>query len=150
MLGCRAARLLLEEEAPHDEESGALIAAGFVAVPHSKDWDRLILDRRPLNHGEARQRWMKLPLGGMLCWLVLPAHCTVRGSGYDLATYFKQPREHESGIRRNVVGQIFSGRGYEAYGADPSKRYILALECIGMGDVNAVEIAELTHLGILE
>ena len=26
----------------------------------------------------------------------------------------------------------------------------MALQCIGMGDVNAVDIAELTHLGILE
>ena len=88
LLDCHAARLLPEEDAPHDAETGRVIAAGFFAVPHSEEWDRLIMDRRPLNHGEAKQRWMKLPLGGMLCKLVLPAHRTVRASGYDLATYF--------------------------------------------------------------
>ena len=66
-----------------------------------------------------------------------------------MATYVTQFRAHESGIRRNVVGRVFSGLGFEAYGADPSRRYLLALECIGMGGVNAVDIAEQTHIGIL-
>ena len=149
LLECGAAELLPVEQAPRDEQSQQVIAAGFFCVPHSDEFDRLIMDRRPLNHGERRQKWMKLPLGGMLVKIVLKPTQTVRGSGYDLSTYFTQLREHESGRTRNIVGRCFCGDDYELYGGQASQRYILSLRCIGMGDINAVDVAEETHIEIL-
>ena len=108
------------------------------------------MDRRPLNHGEHRQRWMKLPLGAKLTRLVIGPRQAATGSGYDLSTYFTQLKQHESGVRRNTVSRIVGGLGYEAYGGLPSRKYMLALDCIGMGDINAVDVAEQTHLGALD
>ena len=86
----------------------------------------------------------------MLNRIVLPSHKTIRGSGYDLATYFTQLREHPSGVDRNVVGRAFDGHGLESFGGVGGRRFILALTCIGMGGTNAGDVAEQTHLGILE
>ena len=141
--------LLPVGEAPRDEETQRLIAAGFFCVPHSDDYDRLIMDPRPLNYGEKCQKWMRLPLGGILCKIVISPRQSVRGSGWDLSTYVFQLREHESGLSRNTCRRQFSGEGYEAHGGRAGKQYVLAMRCIGMGDINAVDVAEETHLEIL-
>ena len=57
-----------------------LITACFFCVPHSDEYDRLILDRPPLNHGANRQQWMRLPLGRMLCKIVIGPRKTGVGS----------------------------------------------------------------------
>ena len=56
LLESGAARLLPLNDAPVDAGTGEVITAVFFAVPHSAEWDRLIMDRRPLNHGEHRQQ----------------------------------------------------------------------------------------------
>ena len=38
---------------------------------------------------------------------------------------------------------------YEAYGASPDVEYMLTMSCIGMGDLNAVDVAEECHLECL-
>ena len=149
LLGCGAAMLLPVEEAPRDEVTQRLIAAGFFCVPHNDGYDRLIMDCRPLNHGEKRQNWMRLKLCGMLCKIVIGPRQTVRGSGWDLSTDFIQLREHESGLSRNTCGRQFSGEGYEAHGGRAGKQYVLVMRCIGMGNINAVDVTEETHLEIL-
>jgi hypothetical protein len=42
---------------------GVDLVSGFFAVPHSQDYDRLIMDRRPQNSRERRLQWLQLPLG---------------------------------------------------------------------------------------
>ena len=92
LLVCGAAMLLPVEEAPRDEVTQRLIAAGFFCVPHSDEYDRLIIGRRPRNRGEKRQKWVRLPLDGMLCKIVIGPRQTVRWSGRHLSTYFIQLR----------------------------------------------------------
>ena len=66
------------------------LITGWFAVPHSAEADRLILDRRPRNHGERRLGWLRLPLGCMFCRVIVGAGEGIRGSGYDLSTYVSQ------------------------------------------------------------
>ena len=149
LLESGAAVLVRSSLVPRDDH-GCLITSGFFGVTHSASFDRLILDRRPYNHGEKRIGWLRLPLGCMLGRAVLTRGTSIRGSGYDLSTYFTQLKEHESGILRNVVGREFPGDEYSAFGAHEHERYVIALSTIGMGDSNAVDIAECTHLEILD
>ena len=67
---------------------GVDLVSGLFAVPHSEDYDRLIMDRRPQHSRERRLQWLQLPLGAMLTRVILDDSCTFRGSGYDLSTYF--------------------------------------------------------------
>ena len=64
--------------------NGDRLIAGWFSVPHSESADRLIMDRRPQNHGERRLSWLRLPLGCMLGRMVIAPHKSCRGSGYDL------------------------------------------------------------------
>ena len=121
----------------------------FFGVPHSKLYDRLILDRRPQNSCERRLQWLSLPLGPQLCRILLSSEQTLRGSGYDLSTHFTQLREHESGIRYQAVGRFFYGWECPGYGLVDDKLYILAMNCLGMGDLNSTDIAQLVHEEVL-
>ena len=64
--------------------NGKPLVAGFFAVDHSEDWDRLILDRRPQNSREKRLGWLQLPLGCLFARVHLHCHQTIRGSGMIL------------------------------------------------------------------
>ena len=118
-------------------------------MPHSEAADRLILDRRPQNHGERRLSWLRLPLGCMFGRVILGPSKSIRGSGYDLSTYFSQLREHPSGFDRQCVGREFDGADFVAFGGVAGRKYVLAMTCLGLGDLNSTDIAQETHLSIL-
>ena len=149
LLDAGALRLVPLREAPRDPRTGKVITSGWFAVPHSEEWDRLITDRRPFNHGECRAKWLRLPLGSMLVRVILHRGMSLRGSGYDLSSYFTQLREHPSGLLRNLAGRIFSGEDAVELGGNADEKYVAGLLCIGMGDLNAVDVAQLTHLEML-
>jgi len=149
LLDAGAATLVPLCDVPRDPHTGDIITAGVFSVSHSEAYDRMICDRRPFNHGEHRAKWLRLPLGGMLVRVVLHRPESVRGSGYDLSAYFTQLKEHISGLLRNLIGRPFSGRDHVQDGADASATYMLALTTISMGDRNAVDVAEVTHVEML-
>ena len=128
---------------------GEPLVAGWFSVPHSEHADRLILDRRPQNHDERRLSWLHLPLGCQFGKLVLGPEQSCRGSGYDLTTFFSQLREHPSGLSRQCVGRVFDGSEALSHGGVPGKEYVLAMTCLGMGDLNSTDIAQETHAAIL-
>ena len=141
---------LIPEKLALRDESGNIVSAGLFAVPHKPDSDRIICDRRPLNELERRLVWAKLPHGALLTQLIVPKGFSVRGSGDDLSNYFYLLQHKPEWLHRNTVGQVVSGKGFEKFGFDPSENYILSFKVIPMGDLNAVDIAQQTHLEILK
>ena len=128
------------------DSKGNIIAAGLFAVPHKESSDRVICDRRPMNELERRLVWAKLPHGSLLTQIILPKDSSLRGSGDDLSNYFYLLK---SWLHRNAVGSPVSGKDFLDYGCDPDESYMLAFRVIPMGDLNAVDIAQQTHLEIL-
>ena len=140
---------LIPEKLALRDESGNIVSAGLFAVPHKPDSDRIICDRRPLNELERRLVWARLPHGALLTQLIVPKGFSVRGSGDDLSNYFYLLEHKPEWLHRNVVGHVVSGQGFEKFGFDPNEKYILSFKVIPMGDLNAVDIAQQTHLEIL-
>ena len=149
LLDSGVATLIPESQALRNSQ-GEIISGGLFAVPHKTDTDRIICDRRPMNELERRLIWAKLPHGCLLTQIILPKECSIRGSGDDLSNYFYLLRHRPEWIHRNCVGKVVSGRGFEKYGVDADKNYVLAFTVIPMGDLNAVDIAQQTHLEILK
>ena len=121
MLQSQMCTLLPVGCALHDT-SGRLITGGLSAVPHKEASDRVVCDRRPFNSFEKRLGWGRLPHGSQLIRLVLPNGQSIRGSGDDLKSFLYTLRRLPSWLNRNLIGQPFSGKGFEAYGADSSKQ----------------------------
>ncbi len=140
---------LIPEEMALRDESGRIVSGGLFAVPHKAETDRIICDRRPQNELERRLVWAKLPHGALLTQLIVPKGFSVRGSGDDLSNYFYLLKHREEWLHRNAVGPTITGAGFEKFGFDPKKNYILSFVVIPMGDLNAVDIAQQTHLEIL-
>jgi len=142
--------VLVEESRIPRRPGGGLLLGGLFAVTHKETRDRLIFDRRPQNAEEARLGWAALPLGAQLSRLVLGRGSSVRASGDDLRTYFYALR-CEAGIEiRNCFGRAITGAEAADLGGSPSKSYRLGLAVVGMGDLNAVDVAHTTHACILE
>ena len=149
LLHSGVACLLPVEKALRDS-SGNLITGGLFAVPHKEHSDRVIFDRRPQNELERRLIMAKLPHGSLLTQLIIDKHESIRGSGDDLSNYFYLLQHHPDWLGRNCVGQPIVGKDYVEFGADPKKKYLLAFRVIAMGDCNAVDLAQETHLQILK
>ena len=143
LLSTCAARCLPASQVP--VSAGVPLIAGFFTVPHSEWYDRLILDRRPQNSRERRLQWLSLPLGPQPCRILLSPLQTIRGSGYDLSTYFTQLKEHESGFRYQAVGRFVYGWQCPGHNIVEDELYVLAMNCLGMGDLNSTDIAQLVH-----
>ena len=142
--------VLVSEEDVLRTQSGDPVVAGFFTVPHKADSDRLITDRRPQNATEQRLSWAVLPQGPMLTQLVLHPWESIRGSADDISNYFHLLKHHDGWIPRNAVGRALSGSQLRKFGAQPNRRYFLALRTIPMGDLNGVCLAQGTHESILQ
>ena len=89
-------------------------------------------------------------MGSMLARLCLRPAEGIRGSGYYLSAYFSQLREHPSGLDRQCVGRLFLRDSYTEFGGRPGRLHCLVLTSLGMGDVNATDVAQQTHLDMLD
>ena len=132
------------------DDSGRIISGGLFAVPHKPLSDRIILDRRPQNELERRLVLAKLPHGSLLTQLIVPKGFSIRGSGDDLRNFFYLLKHSPEWLGRNCVGQPFDGRNFVKFGGKKGQRYMLAFRVIPMGDCNAVDLAQETHLQILK
>ena len=148
LLGSKVACLIPVEEALKDSD-GRVISGGLFAVPHKAESDRIIFDRRPQNELERRLVLAKLPHGSLLTQIILPKGYSIRGSGDDLANFFYLLKHNEEWLGRNCIGKPVDGKKIQKYGALPNKQYMLAFRVIPMGDCNAVDLAQQTHLEIL-
>ena len=141
---------LIPQELALKDSQGKIISGGLFAVPHKSQSDRIICDRRPLNELERRLVWAKLPHGALLTQIIVPKGFSVRGSGDDLSNYFYLLKHKEEWLPRNTIGEPVCGKWFTKYGCDPTKSYMLSFRVIPMGDTNAVDIAQQTHLEILK
>lgn len=132
------------------DERGNIVSGGLFAVPHKTETDRVILDRRPMNELEKRVVMAKLPHGSLFTQIILPKNSSIRASGDDLSNYFYLLKHHEEWLGRNTIGSPVKGRDFVDLGCDPKKEYMLSFRVIAMGDTNAVDLAQETHLQILQ
>ncbi|CAK0800076.1 unnamed protein product [Prorocentrum cordatum] len=136
-------------DVPRDK-AGCPLASGWFAVEHSEKWDRLIQDRRPQNATEERLAWLQLPSGEQLKLLRLNSPSEhVRGTVYDLKTYFYQVKRPQGTESRNVVGRAWQGRQLGKLAPDPNQHYFVALTVWGMGDANSCDVCQETNVSIL-
>ena len=149
MLASDMAVLIEECDIAHLKD-GRLLLAGLFCVPHNEASDRLIVDRRPANEGDARLGWSTLPLGPQLCQAIIGPGEVLRGSGDDLRTYFYCLENAEDAVPYNAFGRRLTGSAeWKQYGAAEGRFYRLALRVTAMGDRNAVDVANETHRGVL-
>jgi hypothetical protein len=142
------AALVPEEEVACDS-TGRMLLAGLFCVEHKKDRDRLIVDRRPQNSTEHRLQWARLPHGVLFCRLRLEPHQVARGGGDDISCYFyclKCPTEK---VARSCFGRVVTGNEAVRFGGLAHRRYRVGLTVWPMGDLNAVDVAQVTHEKIL-
>ena len=132
------------------DSAGNIVSGGLFAVPHKAESDRFILDRRPQNELEHRLVMAKLPHGSLLTQIILPKDYSIRGSGDDLSNFFYLLRHNDEWLGRNCVGTPFDGKNFQEWGGIPGKKYMLSFRVIPMGDCNAVDLAQETHLQILK
>ena len=132
------------------DKEGNIVSGGLFAVAHKEATDRIILDRRPQNELEKRVIMAKLPHGSLFTQLIIPKSCSIRASGDDLSNYFYLLKHHEEWLGRNTVGKPVKGSMFADLGFNPEEEYILSFRVIAMGDCNAVDLAQETHLQILQ
>ena len=119
-------------------------------MPHSDEYDRLILDRRPQNSRERRLALLQLPLGALFTRVHLHGHRTLRSPRYDLSTYFTQLAENPSGLPCQAVGRPFYRHEFPGLRLDPCRLYVTCMLCLGMGDLNSTDIAQEVHIQALK
>ena len=97
-----------ETELLRDSE-GKVLASGWMTVPATPPWHRLIQDRRPANATERGLGWARLGRGSLLTRLVLGRREHVRALGDDLETFFYGVRSPPSHVSRNACGRGAEG-----------------------------------------
>ena len=138
--------LVPEAQVPRRPDGRPLLA-GWFAVPHKEGSDRLILDRRPQNSTERRVHSGAWPLGPQLTHLFLRPDHHIYGSACDLKSYYFQLRWNNPS--RNCVGRVLRGEDFPDFGGQPGCSYRFGLTVAGMGNLNACDIAQFTHEGVL-
>ena len=130
-------------------ESGSLLIGGFFCVAKNDQEDRLIYDRRPENRTMRRLDWAKLPSGACFTRLLLQPEEFLRGSGDDLRTFYFSLALPENWIPYNAVGRRVDPAIVKLWGGDPKIPYRAAMKVLGMGDLNACDIAQAVHEHVL-
>eukprot|EP00438_Fugacium_kawagutii_P011960 Skav219331 [mRNA] locus=scaffold1957:475156:479430:- [translate_table: standard] len=126
--------------------------SGMFAVEKDADRDRMILDGRPANLVDKPQRkWTRaLAASSCLCDFELAEDYNMICSGADLKDYFYQFQVNDQRCARNVlaceltkaeVGYIFDLKDYDGSTA-------VGLSTLAMGDRNACEYAQCSHLAL--
>ena len=149
LLSSGMAVLLDASQVPRGRDGRELLS-GLFCVDHKPGSDRLIFDRRPANSGEVRLNWARLPMGAQLGRILLPRGSQLRGSGDDLRTFFYQLKNLDGALGRNAFGREVRGEDVSDFGGRPGCFYRMALRVVAMGDLNAVDVAQATHLAILQ
>ena len=89
-------------------------------------------------------------MGPQLGRIVLKPFHSLRGSGDNPKTFFPRIKQHRRAISRNAFGRPFIGSMFPSLGLEPHKEYVACMDVLGMGDLNAVDIAQQCHEEILK
>ena len=131
--------------------------SGLFAVPKSLTRDRLILDARPANIADAALNyWCKtMASASVLPDIVLQDHECLAASGEDLRDFFYQFQVGEERTRRNALADPLSLAearyvfGDDAIPSDWEAPIFCGLSTLAMGDQNACEFAQCSHLAMM-
>lgn len=93
--------------------------------------------------------WAHLPAGACYSRMLLEDNEYVRGSGDDLRNYYYALRLPGNWIRFNAVGRRVAPELVRKFGGDFNKPYRACFRVLGMGDVNACDIAQAVHEAVL-
>ena len=126
-----------------------MLPGGWFSVAHREHADRLIYDRRPKNAVERRWHWVVLPHGSLFCQLILRRGFGARGSLHDLECYFFCLKQAPGAEAFNVVGRSWGASDFPKLHLAGPGPFRLCLAVQGMGDKNAVDIAQLNHECVL-
>ena len=74
----------------------------------------------------------------------------MRGSGDDLENCFYLLSHKPVWRPRNCFGRVFSGSDATALRGDAAQRYHMMLKVVAMGELNSVDVAQATHVGLLK
>lgn len=128
--------------------------SGLFAVGKDHLRDRLVLDGRPANLADkAQKKWARaMASASTLSQVHLPAEFDLCISAEDLRDFFYQFQVGDERVQRNVLcdpvdlcdAPFFFGDGF-SWNEDP---VYVDLSTLAMGDVNAVEFAQSSHLGL--
>ncbi|CAE7732232.1 osm1, partial [Symbiodinium sp. KB8] len=148
LLEADMATLVPERELPRSR-AGELMPGGLFCVAKNQTEDRLIFDRRPENSTMERLRWARLPAGSCFCRMLLRSDQFVRGSGDDLRTYYYMLKLPDNWVRYNAVGRQVDRALVAELSGDPNISYRLCFRVLGMGDLNACDVAQAVHEAVL-
>ena len=131
--------------------------SGLFAVPKSLTRDRLILDARPANQADAALNyWCKtMASAAVLPDIVLQDDECLAASGEDLRDFFYQFQVAEERTRRNALADPLSLAdaryvfGDDAIPSDWEAPIFCGLSTLAMGDQNACEFAQCSHLAMM-
>ena len=132
-------------------------AVGLFTVAKDQDYDRLIVNPTVLNSRMATisRQTRTLAPGSMFSLIALAPDEALRLSSDDLREYYHTFIVSRARAKRNCIGLAFSASelsGFRAF--DPSEHagrpLYLALRTLAMGDSLAVELAQESHLRLLE
>ena len=130
------------------------IASGLFSVVKDLDRDRLILDGRGANvYERPLSYWTKgLASFDKVCEIFLGADQVLRASGRDLRDFFYQFSVNRERTARNCLAGTLTEAELRFVFGDvkglPARAHV-GLSTLAMGDLNACEYAQASHLGVL-
>ena len=130
------------------------ISSGLFSVVKDHDRDRLILDGRGANvYEKPLSYWTKgLASFDKVCEIYLGAGQVLRASGRDLRDFFYQFSVNRERTARNcLAGTLTQDELRFVFGEVkglPARAHV-GLSTLAMGDLNACEYAQASHLGVL-
>ena len=128
------------------------IFSGLFSVPKDLEKDRLILDARPPNTLEyVLSTWTStMSSATALTGIELEADQTLFMSGRDIRDFFYQFKVGAQRARRNVLSGLLSCKDLEfIFGRPFAEPGYVALNTMAMGDCNACEFAQGSHLQLV-
>ena len=129
--------------------------SGLFAVPKNQTRDRLILDARPANLADAvLHRWCKsMASAAALADIVLDPEQILLASGEDLRDFFYQFTVGDQRVRRNALADPLTLQEARYVFSDWLEGYDSPVFCglatLAMGDQNACEFAQCSHLAMM-
>ena len=130
------------------------ISSGLFSVVKDLGRDRLILDGRGANvYEQPLSHWTRgLAAFDKVCGIYLPPGEVLRASGRDLRDFFYQFSVNRERTARNCLSGALSKAELEYVFGNvpglPAKAHV-GLSTLAMGDLNACEFAQASHLGVL-
>lgn len=140
----------------HKSSVRAGYLSGLFAVPKSLTRDRLILDARPANLADrALGKWCRsMASAAVLADLFIEPEYVLAASGEDLRDFFYQFKVGKERVVRNALADPLSLKHAQFVFGDSLPHdweppVYCGLSTLAMGDLNACEFAQCSHLALM-